>query len=158
MPPVAFGRDVVVTDNGRTMVMVWVADLVASVTEVAVIVTFKSDVRFAGAAKVLVVPDMALVGEMEPHFGAEQVMLQVIPSFFVSLLTMAVSVVVAPVTTVDEADEIATVIGRFPGPPPHPRLLAATIAETSNPKGEMRFLKVIANLPFLTPCNSVEDA
>ncbi len=90
-----------------------VADLVPSVTEVAVMVT---EAAAAGAVYVVAVPLPVLVGLNVPQepLGAQ---LQVTPAFALSFVTVAVIEAVAFVTREVGAPLSATEMG-FPPPPP----------------------------------------
>jgi hypothetical protein len=81
------------------MVMVAEADFVGSVTEVAVTVTVLGVGIAVGAVYVVGAPLAVPVGLKEPHGEVPQVTVQLTPPFLLSLVTTAVRLAVAPVTS-----------------------------------------------------------
>jgi hypothetical protein len=86
---------------GVEMVMVAVADLVESVTDVAVTVTVAGFGAEAGALYFVAAPLAVDPEEKLPHGEPPQFTVQVTPALTLSLLTMAVSVVLVPASSDD---------------------------------------------------------
>src|SRR5258708_5670775 len=137
-------------------VMVVLAVLVVSATEVAVSVTFKSLAdEVVGAVNVTAAPLPVAVGETEPHGVAEHDTIHVTPLPAESLLTVAVNCAVAPGCTVAVAcDSVTLTVGGGGGggtlaePPPHPELLTATTRAISIAISERPFSETLADSPL----------
>jgi hypothetical protein len=86
---------------GVEMVMVAVADLVESVTEVAVTVTVAGLGAPAGALYFVAAPLPVEEEEKLPHGEPPQFTLQVTPALALSLVTMAVRLVLVPASSDD---------------------------------------------------------
>jgi hypothetical protein len=86
---------------GAEMVMVAEADLVESDTEVAVIATVAGLGTVVGAVNLVAVPLAVVAAEKLPHFALPQATDHVTPPFALSLLTTAVSLMVAPASADD---------------------------------------------------------
>jgi hypothetical protein len=101
---------------------------------------------------VVATPLAVALGETAPHGVGEHDTVQVTPLFAGSLVTVAVTCVVAPACTVVVPAETETLIaggGVELVPPPHPKLLTTRTRTTSNswiPTNEMRFSGDITSL------------
>jgi hypothetical protein len=110
---------------GAEMVIVAVADLVASVTEVAVTVTVAGFGAEPGALYFVATPLAVDAAEKVPQGALPQLMVHVTPALVLSLLTMAVRLVLVPVSSDDggwgenETEIGAGGLGDEPDPP-HP--------------------------------------
>jgi hypothetical protein len=118
-----------VTETAVPAGTVIVADFDTEVlaTEVAVMVTVKLLAGgVVGAVYIVATPLAVALGETAPHGAAEHDTVHVTPLFTESLVTVAVTWVVAPACTVVVPAETETLIagGRVElVPPPHPKLL-----------------------------------
>ena len=83
------------------MVIVAVADLVESVTEVAVTVTVAGFGAEPGALYLVAAPLAVDADEKLPHGEPPQLTVQLTPALAVSLLTMAVRLVLVPASSDD---------------------------------------------------------
>jgi hypothetical protein len=128
-------------------VMVAEPDLVGSVTQAAVSVTFR--LLTGGATGAVYVADKGPVGETLPHKAAEQVTVQftlVVLLVSPCMLTSAKNCIVAPTCTTAVALDTETVMPDCGRPLPHPMWLTARTTESSIPENDMRFFDHMANL------------
>jgi hypothetical protein len=125
---------------GAEMVMVAEADLVVSLTAVAVTVTVAGFGAEAGALYLVAAPLAVEAEEKAPHGVVLQVTAQVTPALALSLLTMAVMLVLVPASSEDggwgenDTEVCGGGLGEDPEPPQPVMINAKTKATASQEK------------------------
>jgi hypothetical protein len=132
------------TDTDRAgIVMVAVADFVASAAALALRVTVKSLAGGPGAIKVVATPLAVEVGDKDPQADAAQETVHIAPLLLTSFTRVAVNgaVLLSSIVKLVLSREILIAGGGgVADAPPQPRLAAARAAARNTPRNAARFL------------------